>query len=48
MLMFMYDGVIFDGTRERLEHILDKIPWERVFPRSKVTKYPFKLTAIAC
>ena len=46
MRMFIFDSILFDGQIEQIQKILDKVPWNKIFIKSKLTNYPFKLSVI--
>ena len=46
MLMFLFDGIIFDSKMQIIQGALKQINWNDIFPKSKIIKYPFKLSII--
>ena len=47
MRMFIFDSILFDGKIEQIQEVLNKVPWNKVFAKSKLTNYPYKLSIIS-
>lgn len=45
MLMFLFDGVLIDGSFKEVNDVLKSLRWQRVFPDSHI-RYPFKMVNI--
>lgn len=46
MRMFIFDSIIFDGKIQQIKKILNNIPWNKIFIKSKLIYYPYKLNVI--